>query len=138
MGEKPTVKSSGQFDKGDRARIGYMPNGRPLLVVAWDTATIVKSYSLAFGLQGELSIRIIFKDNSTSDFSVAVEQQAELYELLIRHMGFTVAVVPRVGPMEEATHEKGMACIGKPMDIDFTPTQLESLKATFAVYKDNH
>lgn len=138
MGEEPSVKNSGQFDKGDRARIGYLPDGRPLLVVAWDTATIVQSYSLAFGLDGEISIRIIFKDNSTSDFSVDIGKQAKLYELLIRHMGFTVAVVPKVGRMTETTHEKGMACIGKPLHIDFTPKQLESLKATFAVYKDRH
>lgn len=127
-----------KFDKGDRARIGYLPDGRPLLAIAWDIAQIVKSYSLAFTLEGRINVRVTFNDNSFADFSVDVEKQPKLYESLIKHMGFTVAVVTRVGDMAEEGKRRDVRCIGKPFPVDFSPKQLESLKTSFATFKLNH
>ena len=59
---------NGRFDRGNRARIGYMADGRPLLAIMWEIAEAVKGYSLGFTLKGKLSIRAIFKDGSPADF----------------------------------------------------------------------
>jgi hypothetical protein len=127
-----------RFDKGNRARIGYDQDGTPLLVVANDLSPIIKSYSLAFGDKGELSFRIIFSDDSTSDFSVDIERQGHLYESLIRHMGFVVALSAEVGNMRESGKVKGMRCTAKPFPIHFNATQLDALQSAFTTYKLNY
>lgn len=124
-----------RFDKGNRARVGYDHDGTPILIIANDLSPIIKSYSLAFGNNGELSYRILFTDDTSADFSVDIERQGHLYSSLLKSMGFIVVLSAEVGNMNESGKVSNMLCSAKPFPIHFNATQLEALQSAFAVYK---
>lgn len=138
MSVKSYQTTNDRFDKGNRARIGYNEDGTPMLIVANDLSPIIKSYSLAFGDSGELSFRIIFNDDSTADFTIDIDRQGALYDALINHLGFVVALSAEVGSMAESGKVRNMLCTAKPFPIQFNATQVEALKSAFAVYKRNY
>ncbi len=125
-------------DKGNRLRIGYKPDGTPFLAVAWDIATIVKTYSLAFDEDGLLGFRVHFKDDSTADFQTALTGQEKMYESLLKYMQFQIGVALDIGEMNDSGVHKEMCFKGEPFTVELTPQQLTSLESAFTVFKAQH